>query len=809
MFTSVSKPASKSARPTLARVSLIASALSMCFPIVGSAAELLQYTHSERAKRQDGRVLSQPRARIDFTMLAALPRYSQITLTMPNGDRAQVLADRVDTGLSGAQTWIGRLSPNIENYRVYITRSAHGDVSGTIETPKGQLAIQSAGGNGQVSVIDFTEAGNWTPMEADELDGQYPHEAAGVDQHDHGHDHVKHQNAQQPAWIQNVIQRAVKEAAKAASTQQDSSKAAPSPLATIDLLVVTTPGWAKRHGTNAAARIDQMLAQANQALYDSEVAIRIRLVGVRESSYSDTTSNVTALNEITGVGLRPAALASVPSWRNELGADLVMLLRPFSRASQLNCGQAWITGSGANDPRNDPSYGYSAVSEGADVDGGGSYCDDTSFAHELGHNMGLMHDRKNVQAARVNSGCSIAADVLDQCHTYGSTYYAFGATLNGATGIKGTIMSTVRPRLNRYSNPLQANCDGVVCGEPHPKADNCSPTTDPDKCRDPKHVSADEARALNLYRAGIANFRAAPATIVAPTPAPTAAPTAAPTPAPTAAPTPAPTAAPTAAPTPAPTAAPTAAPTPAPTAAPTAAPTPAPTAAPTAAPTPAPTAPPTAAPTPAPTAAPTAAPTPAPTAAPTAAPTPAPTAAPTAAPTPAPTAAPTAAPTPAPTPAPTAAPTAAPTPAPTVAPTAAPTPAPTAAPTAAPTPAPTAAPTPAPTAAPTPAPTAAPTPAPSAAPVAANTNPVAVEDRLSVKRNEANQLLRVLDNDTDANRDRLSVQSMTCQNGGINIVGGLPYYSAVPLFRGVDVCYYTVSDGKGGTATARAILFIR
>jgi large repetitive protein len=80
---------------------------------------------------------------------------------------------------------------------------------------------------------------------------------------------------------------------------------------------------------------------------------------------------------------------------------------------------------------------------------------------------------------------------------------------------------------------------------------------------------------------------------------------------------------------------------------------------------------------------------------------------------------------------------------------------------------------------------------------------------LSVKRNEANQLLRVLDNDTDADGDRLSVQSMTCQSGSVKLVGGLPYYSAVPLFRGVDVCYYTVADGKGGTATTRAILFIR
>jgi hypothetical protein len=88
------------------------------------------------------------------------------------------------------------------------------------------------------------------------------------------------------------------------------------------------------------------------------------------------------------------------------------------------------------------------------------------------------------------------------------------------------------------------------------------------------------------------------ASILAPTPAPTAAPT----PAPTAAPTPSPTVAPTPAPTVAPTPVPTVAPTPAPTAAPipTPPPTPAPTMAPTPAPTQAPSPPPVPTPEPAP-----------------------------------------------------------------------------------------------------------------------------------------------------------------------------------------------------------------
>jgi Metallo-peptidase family M12B Reprolysin-like/Bacterial Ig domain len=676
------------ARPRFARLHSLSAALAVCFPLSLHATELISYSQTERSKRADGEVVSRLQGRINFDALATLPRYSQITLTLPSGQKAQVLAERMDVGLSGAQTWVGRLTPNVENYRVYVTRSANGDVSGSIETPNGALSITPSGTSGAVNIIDFTDAGSWTPVPMDELDGAYPFpdviEAdAGKSTHA-GHSHANESNVAQPAWIQSVIKQAAADYAKA-----DQSKAAPSPLATIDLLVVTTPAFVTKHGSNAAARIDQLVAQTNQAMIDSDVAIRIRLVGVRQTSYSDITANTTALNEITGVGARPATLANVPTWRNETGADLVMMLRPFNRAGNVNCGQAWITGSGVRSAAGDSNYGYSVVSEGADSGGTGSYCEDTTFSHEIGHNLGLMHDRKNVQTARINAGCAIAADALDQCHTYGAQYYAFGATLPGATGTKGTIMSTVRPRLNRYSNAAQFNCDSVQCGVPHPKADTCDVNTDANKCRDPLHVSADEARAMNMARATISGFRA---TASAP--------------------------------------------------------------------------------------------------------------APTAAPTPAPTPAPTAAPTPAPTPAPTAAPTPAPTPAPTVAPTPAPTPAPTAAPTPAPTPAPTAAPTPAPTAAPTPAPT----PAPSLAP---NRPPVAVQDQINVSRNAVGRFVDVLANDSDPDLDPLAVVSMSCMYGKAQVVAGLAYYTPITLFRGVDLCTYNITDGRGGNVVNYAYVYVR
>ena len=237
----------------------------------------------------------------------------------------------------------------------------------------------------------------------------------------------------------------------------------------------------------------------------------------------------------------------------------------------------------------------------------------------------------------------------------------------------------------------------------------------------------------------------APAPTPAPALAPTSAPTPAATPAPALVPTPAPSAAPTLtqapATTPAPALAPTSAPTPAFTPAPALVPTPAPSWAPTWTQTPEPSWAPTwtqtpepswaptltqaPATTPAPALAPTSAPTPAFTPAPALVPTPAPSWAPTWTQTPAPSVAPTLTQTPAPTPAPALAPTSAPTPAATPAPALVPTPAPSAAPTLtqapATTPAPALAPTSAPTPAFTPAPALVPTPAPTPAPTLTQT----------------------------------------------------------------------------------------
>jgi hypothetical protein len=79
--------------------------------------------------------------------------------------------------------------------------------------------------------------------------------------------------------------------------------------------------------------------------------------------------------------------------------------------------------------------------------GGGSGCDDLTLAHELGHNHGLAHSRRE-QGAR------------------GTYEWSFG---HGVDGAFATIMANPKDypgseELTLFSNPNSSNCKGLTCG---------------------------------------------------------------------------------------------------------------------------------------------------------------------------------------------------------------------------------------------------------------------------------------------------------------------------------------------------------
>ncbi|HEV7121903.1 MAG TPA: FG-GAP-like repeat-containing protein [Rhodanobacter sp.] len=272
-------------------------------------------------------------------------------------------------------------------------------------------------------------------------------------------------------------------AAHGASTLSASAsvpvQAAASGAVTIDVMVAYTSGLVSELGSQRAAltRIQNLVDTTNQAYTASGVNQQIRLVNTVEVNYPDNTSNDSALDDLTGLDTNgnpvpiPASLQAIASLRVQYGADLVSLIRSYDNAAQGNCGIGWLIGGGQTPivPSQSNVYGYSVVSDGSN---GGYYCLDTTFAHELGHNMGDAHDRANATET-------------------GAYTYSYGYVNRLANGFS-TIMaygSATDTPLSVFSNPNISTCQNTPCGVP-----------------DSSSSSADNAHSMNNTAALIAQF---------------------------------------------------------------------------------------------------------------------------------------------------------------------------------------------------------------------------------------------------------------------------------------------------------------
>ncbi|MBV6624590.1 MAG: tandem-95 repeat protein [Rivularia sp. (in: Bacteria)] len=97
----------------------------------------------------------------------------------------------------------------------------------------------------------------------------------------------------------------------------------------------------------------------------------------------------------------------------------------------------------------------------------------------------------------------------------------------------------------------------------------------------------------------------------------------------------------------------------------------------------------------------------------------------------------------------------------------------------------------------------------SSPPPPANNSPSAVNDTFTVNENTSDNLLRVLENDSDSDGDSLAV-SINAQpaNGSLNIVQNEIFYTPDADFTGADTFTYQIDDGNGGTDTATVNLTV-
>lgn len=267
-------------------------------------------------------------------------------------------------------------------------------------------------------------------------------------------------------------------------------------MPTVDVLVGYTAGFATAMGGASAAqtRLNHLVDIANIAYQDSQIAGRIRLVGAMQVDYTDTNGNDTALHELTGydsgtqqqIPTDPAFDALLAA-REELGADLVSLVRDFHTPENEGCGIAWLLGGslgGVSGVQDSADFAFSVVSDGSDVDEGDAgnyYCLDETFAHELGHNMGAAHDKATSEG---DDG------VLDNPDDYGAFTYSFGYKAAVADGNFYTIMAygdTNQGIVGVFSNPGIGTCAQHACGA----------------------SDADNAKTLNNTFSAVAGFRGA------------------------------------------------------------------------------------------------------------------------------------------------------------------------------------------------------------------------------------------------------------------------------------------------------------
>lgn len=409
----------------------------------------------------------------------------ELEVQAPDGERVSLRFERAIEHDDGNWSWIGRPAGGAPGTEAVITFGEKA-VFGTIPQPgKAPMNLTVVRGKTYLAQVDPKRITKASPDAS-------------------GQDYVLANDFD--AVLQNASASTSASSPRTAGARAESAVQQPLTAngATVDIVVGYSAGFASRLGgdSQALTRLANMVDTANTAYRASQVDGQVRVVHALRVDYADTTSNRSALFQLSGLnctltttrgdmpdtgancttGTVPAALQPIVTARNRYRGDVAVLLRTFESPEQGSCGIAWMLGNGQVPiTANDADRGLAVVSDssGSEFPDEGATCREETLAHELGHVMGLQHNR---EVAANNNGNG----VLDP-QEVGRFDYAFGMSTAG-TGAFFTVMgvrTTGQQRFLLFSNP------GMTCGsQPCGIAD-----------------VADNARAIRQTMPIIASFR--------------------------------------------------------------------------------------------------------------------------------------------------------------------------------------------------------------------------------------------------------------------------------------------------------------